>query len=59
MGASAKAMMDGRTYAVPEDVKEVAKPVLRHRIILNYQGEISDTDTDDVVDEILESVEPL
>jgi MoxR-like ATPase len=42
---------------VPEDVKEIAKDVLRHRILLTYEAEAENVTTDSVVDHILERVE--
>lgn len=56
LGASAKAMMDGRTYATPKDVKEIAKPVLRHRLSLNYEAKLKDIDSNQAVDAILSHV---
>lgn len=56
MGASARAMMNGRTYTTPKDVKEVAKPVLRHRIGINYEGKLKDVDSNQVVDALLDYV---
>ena len=38
------------------DVKEVAHNVLRHRIILNYEGQAEDASTDDIIDELLKKV---
>lgn len=57
LGASANAMMDGRTYVLPDDVKAMAEPILRHRILLNYEGRISKFDSTDVIEEILDKVE--
>lgn len=59
MGASAKAMMEGRTYVMPKDVQEVALPVLRHRVDLNYEGKIKDISTDEVVENALSHVEVI
>jgi MoxR-like ATPase len=56
MGASAQAMLDGRTYATPKDVKEVARPVLRHRIGINYEGKLKDITPNQVVDALLDYV---
>ena len=42
---------------VPEDVKEIAKDVLRHRILLTYEAEAEDVTSDTVVERILERVE--
>ncbi|MFB6099731.1 MAG: AAA family ATPase [Candidatus Nanohalobium sp.] len=56
MGASAQAMLDGRTYATPKDVKDVAKPVLRHRIDVNYEGKLKEIDSNQIVDALLDYV---
>ena len=42
---------------IPEDVKELAADVLRHRIILSYEAEAQEMTTDDVIQRILASVE--
>ncbi|MFT4892536.1 MAG: MoxR-like ATPase [Candidatus Nanohaloarchaea archaeon] len=59
LGASAKALMDNRTFVKPSDVKSIAPPVLRHRINLNYEGEIKDIDSNDVVESVLNFVESV
>ncbi|MBT4647227.1 MoxR family ATPase [archaeon] len=56
IGSKAHAMMNGKTYVTPYDVKSIAMNVLRHRIILNYEGQAEDVKTDDVVKEILDKV---
>ena len=53
----AVAFLRGRGYVIPEDVKEIAKDVLRHRILLTYEAEAENVTTDAVVDHILERVE--
>ena len=53
----AVAFLRGRGYVVPEDVKEIAKDVLRHRVLLTYEAEAEDVSADIVVDRILERVE--
>jgi len=53
----AMAFLHGRGYVVPEDVKEIAKDVLRHRILLTYEAEAENVTTDTVVERILERVE--
>jgi MoxR-like ATPase len=42
---------------VPEDVKEIAHDVLRHRILLTYEAEAENVTTENVVDRVLERVE--
>jgi len=53
----ANAFLRGRGYVIPEDVKEIARDVLRHRILLTYEAEAENVTTDTVVDQILERVE--
>jgi MoxR-like ATPase len=55
--ARANAFLRGRGYVVPEDVKEIAKDVLRHRILLTYEAEAENVTSETVVDRILERVE--
>jgi MoxR-like ATPase len=55
--AKAKALLEGRAFVIPEDVKALAPAVLRHRIILTYEAEAEDLSTDQVIDEILKSVD--
>ncbi|MCL2213808.1 MAG: MoxR family ATPase [Treponema sp.] len=50
------AMFDGRSFVNPEDVKTAALPVLRHRIVLTYEAEAEDMDTDTVIARILSHV---
>lgn len=57
LAARAVALMDGRDFVTPGDVKLVVHPVLRHRIILNYEGRAAGISTDEIIDEILDSVE--
>jgi MoxR-like ATPase len=48
-----KALFEGRSFVIPEDVKAVVHDVLRHRIILTYEAESEQLETDDVISEIL------
>jgi MoxR-like ATPase len=50
------ALMEGRTFVTPEDVKAAAFPVLRHRIVLSYEAEADGLDTDAVISRILSLV---
>ncbi len=56
LAAKAMAYFDGRDYVLPEDIKEVAPDVLNHRIILNYEAEADNIDTNDIVKAILNKV---
>lgn len=57
LAARACAFIKRRGYVVPEDVREVAPDVLRHRIGLSYEAEASNVTADDIVREILNKVE--
>ena len=54
--AKANAMINGRGYVVPEDIKEIAHEVLRHRLILTFEAEADEITTDKVIDIILEKI---
>ncbi len=56
ISSKAHAFFEGRSYVLPEDVRAVAHNVLRHRIILNYEGKALEVSTDEIVDEILKKV---
>lgn len=53
----ALAAMDGRHFVTPDDVKTVVKPVLRHRILLTPEAELEGMKTDDVIEEIVRSIQ--
>jgi MoxR-like ATPase len=53
----AVAFLRGRGYVVPEDVKEIAHDVLRHRILLTYEAEAENVTAETIVERILERVE--
>ncbi len=55
--AKAYAMINGRDFVNPEDIKFVAMPVLRHRIILSPEKEMEGTSADEVVKQIVDKVE--
>jgi len=54
--AKANALLHGKNFVIPDFVKEIAHPILRHRLILNYEGMAEGIKTDDIVKEILEKV---
>ena len=55
--AKANALLDQRGYVSPEDIKEIGKDVLRHRIILTYEAEAEDVTSEDIVDRIFDEIE--
>jgi len=57
-GAKARAAIRGRDYAIPDDVKTMAKPVLRHRLVLSTSADLSDVEPEAIVAEIVDTVEP-
>ena len=56
LAARGSALMHGRAYATPQDVKEVVHDVLRHRVLLTYEAEAEDVTSDQVIDRILAEV---
>ena len=56
LAARGNALMHGRAYATPQDVKEVVHDVLRHRILLTYEAEAENVTSDQVIDMILNEV---
>ena len=58
LGAKARALLSGRFYVSAEDIRAVAKPVLRHRLITSFGAEAEGITTDMVIDRLLEEVKP-
>lgn len=56
LAARGNALLHGRAYATPQDVKEVVHDVLRHRILLTYEAEAEGITSDQVIDRILGEV---
>lgn len=56
IGARANALIRGRAFATPQDVKDVARDVLRHRVMLSYEAEAENLTSDKVVETILNSI---
>jgi len=59
LGAKARAILRGRAYASNEDVRAVAAPVLRHRILLNFNAEADGVTSDDVTRRLIEGLRDL
>ena len=55
--AKALAAIRGRTFVTPDDVKDVAKPVLRHRLVLRSEAEIEGATADEIIDEVIAGIE--
>jgi len=56
LGCKARAVLEGRSYATTEDLRAVAKPVLRHRVITNFNAESSGITSDDIIDRLLAEI---
>lgn len=56
LGAKARALLEGRPHVTEGDIKALAHPVLRHRILLNYRAEADGMTVDQVIQRILETV---
>ena len=55
--ARVQALMSGRSYVTPQDVKTVAPDVLRHRVLISYEAEARDLTSDDLIQELLNTVD--
>ena len=56
VGAKARALLDGRHAVAQEDVVRVAAPILRHRLVLNYQAEAEGVRAADLVTRLLNAL---
>lgn len=56
LASRGNALLKGRAYATPQDVKEVVHDVLRHRILLTYEAEAEGITSDTIIDRILDEV---
>ncbi|VVB52464.1 ATPase RavA [uncultured archaeon] len=56
LAAKAKAVLAGRTYVIPEDVRTIVYPVIRHRLILNYEAKAREISPDSIISEIVKMV---
>jgi MoxR-like ATPase len=57
LASKALAAMRGRDFATPDDVRDIAHPAMRHRILLHSEAEIEGITPDLVLDEIIQSIE--
>ena len=56
LGAKARALLSGRLHVLVDDLRALAAPVLRHRILVNFQAEAEGVRSDDIVDRVLAHV---
>ena len=59
IGAKARALMHGRTHVTVDDIAALAKPVLRHRIVVNFAAESDGITPDDVIDRLIQDTPTL
>jgi MoxR-like ATPase len=57
LGAKARAILRGRPNATEEDIQAVARPVLRHRVLVNFNAEADGISSLDIVEKLLEAVQ--
>jgi MoxR-like ATPase len=59
LGAKVRALLNGRAHVTVEDIRALAYPTLRHRILLNYRAEAEGVTVESVIDRLLESVKDI
>ena len=59
LAAKAYAFLNKRGYVIPEDVRNVCKDILRHRIGLTYEAEAENVNVEDIIEEIVKTPHPL
>jgi MoxR-like ATPase len=57
LGAKVNALLNDRFYVSVDDIKAVALPALRHRVLINFEAEAERINPDNILEEILRSVE--
>ena len=57
LAAKAKAILSGATHVMPEHIREVAHPVMRHRIITNFNAEADGITTDDIITSLFDQID--
>ena len=58
LGGKARAVLKGRTYVAAEDIRALAHPVLRHRLVTNFSAEAQGYTSERIIDDLLEAVDP-
>lgn len=58
LGAKARSLLKGRAHVTVEDVRSLAYPTLRHRILLNYKAEAENIQVEEVIRRLLDTVKP-
>ncbi len=58
LGGKARALLRGRHHVAADDIRELALPVLRHRIVINFSAEAEGYSADRIITELLETIDP-
>ncbi len=58
MAGKARAILQGRMHVTTEDIAAVAHPVLRHRLLMNFNAEAEGVSADEVIDQLLDEIDP-
>ncbi len=56
LGAKARALLAGRAHVTVDDIRSLARPVFRHRLLVNYRAEAEGVTSEQVIDRLLETV---
>ena len=57
MAARAHAFLQGRGFVTPEDIKQIAPVIMRHRVVVSYEAEAEEITSTDIVQRILDQIE--
>ena len=57
MASKAYALLQGRGYVTPQDVKSVGMDVLRHRVIVSYEAEAEEKTSEDIIKQVFDTIE--
>ena len=56
MAAKGQALLEGRGYVTPNDIKTIAPDILRHRVVVTYEAEAEEKSSEDIVKAILDEI---
>ena len=59
LGAKVRAVLQGRSHVINEDIQKLATPALRHRILTNYRAEAEGISVENIIQKLLDQVKPI
>ena len=59
LGAKVRAVLQGRSHVINEDIQKLANPTLRHRILTNYRAEAEGVSVEDIIQKLLDQAKPI